>query len=67
MSKYDWSNVPKEVQWIAMDGDTETWGYLSEPEKGFFSHYVNNEVYMHFIGYEVFKGDWRDSLEERPK
>lgn len=72
-TKYDWSNVPKEVNWIATDGYSGwVWGY--EYEKPFIdvdmwnskidSDHIDVEKY-----YKVspFKGDWKDSLEERPK
>ena len=67
-TKYDWSNVPKNVNWIA----TDSTGYKSHHEekpkpisgdwfdcsaRGCFDYFDSSE----------FKGYWKDSLEERPK
>lgn len=65
-TKYDWSGVPFEVNFIAMDSDGETWGYSEEPRKGVFSHYLKEDTFMYFIGNRLHKGNWQDSLEERP-
>lgn len=68
-AKYDWSNVPKEVNWIATDRYAgSAFGYTSKPEicsvmeiwkERNVSDYIN-------LGVDVFKGYWKDSLEERP-
>ncbi|UQS93274.1 hypothetical protein Scipio_00045 [Acinetobacter phage Scipio] len=71
MSKYDWSNVPDHINWIAMDKTGRIFGYDKSPRichvmdlwKGTsLSDYfnVNTRAYSH-------QGDWKDSLEERPK
>ena len=72
MSKYDWSNVPKEVNWIATDSDGVVNGFKIKPT-------INEKHRMWFecedlTGYffqiknELRKNsNWRDSLEERPK
>lgn len=66
-TKYDWSNVPKEVNWIAMDCDEWVYGYGKKPEcgnDGFFG--------LSYTGFLLppcehkFLGNWRESLEERP-
>ncbi|SSU62123.1 Uncharacterised protein [Acinetobacter baumannii] len=31
MSIYDWTNVPKEVNWIATDANGRKYGYVDEP------------------------------------
>ena len=67
MSKYDWSNVPKEAEWIATDSDGSLCGYSVKPQRfslGWNTHRNGNFVAHSFI--PPFKGDWRDSLEERP-
>ncbi|MFW2015233.1 hypothetical protein [Acinetobacter bereziniae] len=67
MTKYDWSNVPSIVKFIATDKDgfksyfelkPEIFmeGWIDDSDDGFFSQYEKSE----------FKGDWQDSLEERP-
>lgn len=77
MSKYDWSNVPKEVRWIATDEDYMVCGFSERPIK------IKNSLYNFWAGSEddaglnvvggvsyfvkPFKGNWQDSLEERPK
>ena len=68
MSKYDWTDVPKEVEWIATDADGALCGYSVKPQRfslGWNTHRNGNFVAHSFI--PPFKGDWRDSLEERPK
>ncbi|HEY4538143.1 MAG TPA: hypothetical protein VIG45_06790 [Erysipelothrix sp.] len=70
MSKYDWSNVPKEVNWIATDADG--WKSMHEVRP---NNEFNGWVDSTDIGYYMlmipelnnYKGSWKDSLEERPK
>ena len=73
MSKYDWSNVDSDVEWIATDEDLNSWGFVTtgkpfiggedddEWTSGTFAHSCKH------IGFRIFNGDWHDSLEERPK
>lgn len=76
MSKYDWSNVPKEVKWIATDADGMVCGFSEKPIKKVNSLYefwagdeydaglnVVNGV-SDFV--ESYHGNWQDSLEKRP-
>ena len=70
MSKYDWTNVPDEANWIATDSSGSVFGYDVEPEYkewGKFMHCTDFLYFPHKNRIEPFKGDWRDSLEERPK
>ena len=70
MSKYDWMNVPSWVNWIATDSSGSVFGYDVEPEYkewGKFIHCTDFLYFPHKNWIEPFKGDWRDSLEERPK
>ena len=70
MSKYDWTNVPNEVEWIATDSNGLVFGYDVKPiqkEWGKFIHHSDFIYFPHKKWIEPFKGDWRDSLEERPK
>lgn len=71
MSKYDWDFVPSKVNFIATDEDGTVCGYTGKPKiygdsnvwlcgKGSDSVRVMDFVLSH-------QGDWRDSLEERPK
>ncbi|WP_335987177.1 hypothetical protein [Acinetobacter bereziniae] len=69
MTKYDWSNVPKEVKWIATDDNGLTFGYPNKPVKEMYFGEVrwNNEKYIPlFMGNVGYVGNWQDSLEERP-
>lgn len=67
MTKYDWSNVPSRIKFIATDKNgiksyfelkPEIFleGWIDETEDGYFSINQDSE----------FKGNWQDSLEERP-
>lgn len=73
MSKYDWSNVPDEVQWIATDEDGNSWLFPSGSGKPFIGGedddvwVCGEEFTLEHHGYNVFRGNWRASLEERPK
>ena len=73
MSKYDWSNVPNEVKWIATDADDWAWGWIEKPvPKGreWLTPAGFDGIYCKFYlkpENNTFKGDWRDSLEERQK
>ena len=71
MSKYDWSNVPKEVKFIATDKDGVANGFTKEPK-----YYTGYEMWLTEDGdylslgveyLDVFdKTVWEHSLEERP-
>ena len=73
MSKYDWTSVPKDVNWIATDEDRNSWLFPVECSKPFIggedddAWVCDEEFTLEHHGYNVFKGNWRDSLEERPK
>lgn len=72
-TKYDWLNVPDEVNWIATDEDGVICGYSQKPrltkngkiwlcKADDISSWVCN-IYPFNYG---FCENWRDSLEERP-
>lgn len=63
MNKYDWSNVPSHIMWIAKDADGYAFGYMNKPYNGGWCWYAQNPEYIK----QTFKGNWQDSLEERPK
>ena len=73
MSKYDWSNVPKEVKFIATDKDGVANGFTKEPkpctEYEMWLTEDDDDDYVS-LGVEyldVFdKTVWEHSLEERP-
>lgn len=62
MSEYDWSNVPKEVKWIATDSDGYAFGYKEKPYIGGSYWYALNPKHIK----QQYLGNWKDSLEERP-
>ena len=69
MSKYDWTNVPNEVEWIATDSNGVWCEYTHEPKLSRYGWSVDlgEHIFEIHQGGSPFKGDWRDSLEERPK
>lgn len=65
--KYDWSKVPRHINWIAIDECGLKTLFPEKPE----TDNVYNEWYPvncigEVIGHEFYQGDWRDSLEQRP-
>lgn len=71
--KYDWSNVPEVVNWLATDKDGDcAWGFLEEPvielEDGEWRPVAPyTEIYINGSNGTVaaYKGDWQESLEQR--
>lgn len=75
-TKYDWSNVPKEVNWIATDSDGVAHGFKSKAkikEGIVYDMWACNDNFVDYIELEdsnhrrFGKSNWKDSLEERPK
>ena len=69
-TKYDWSNVPKEVNWIATDFDAGyAFGYETKPEMDKVMDLWKDKSIIDYINLyiEPFQGNWKNSLEERPK
>lgn len=70
MTKYDWSNVPKNVNWIATSHHNRNkTGYPIKPLKDesmlcWCTRWCDGDVVL--LGVSEFKGDWRESLEGRP-
>ena len=70
MNKYDWSNVPNEVQWIATDSNGAVFGYDLMPKEKDFGKFMHTSDFLYFPhnGWmPAYQGNWRESLEERPK
>ena len=69
-TKYDWSNVPDEVTWIATDSNGIVFGYDVAPvamDFGKLMAYDSLFLYYPHTGWmQPFKGNWRESLEQRP-
>lgn len=59
-TKYDWSNVPDEINWIATDSDGHAFGYAEKPYNGGSYWYALNPKHIK----QSFNGNWQDSLEE---
>lgn len=63
MSKYDWSGVPSEIEYIAQDKDGHTWAFRSKPViiglswRGECQYCYSPDGHLR---------DWHDSLEKRP-
>ena len=71
-TKYDWSNVPSEVLWIATEKDGSAFGHKSKPvcfDLNFRCGWVSAKYDYFYIreSDNTFKGNWQDSLEERPQ
>lgn len=70
-TKYDWSNVPDDVKWIATEQNGYAHGWSGKPSILFGDHWNSSEciVTMFYIraSENPFRGKWQDSLEERPK
>ncbi|MBQ0114074.1 MAG: hypothetical protein KBT03_13170 [Bacteroidales bacterium] len=69
-TKYDWSDVPKEVNWIATCENGFAFGHRGKPRAGHlrtgFWYGGGDTSFVLFPRENPFKGNWRDSLEERP-
>lgn len=72
MSKYDWSNVPSEVKWIATDYDGVVNGFDSKPSivihhRMWFENNDGSGWFLQIRPKVISSFDWQDSLEERPE
>ena len=67
-TKYDWSNVPSEVKWIATDADGVINGFNTEPKVvAEYEMWIAEEHLYFTIGGGISNClNWQDSLEERP-
>ena len=65
-TKYDWSNVPKWVKFIATDSNGNTNGY----EERIKPYIILDDMFVggRYVSLDVntLFDDWRESLEERP-
>lgn len=72
MTKYDWSGVEKNTRYIATDADGYAHGWNGEPPKYIndVEEWIGEKSYV--TGFMLhpnknpIKGNWQDSLEERP-
>lgn len=65
-NKYNWSDIPAHLIWMATDLNGFKHGYSEEPIcKDHLDFWDGDDCTQ--LGFSEFKGDWKDSLEERPK
>lgn len=70
--KYNWSLIPEHVQFMATDADGVACGWLVEPKimgdawrnQSHLSAFFNINSRNNYLNH--FRGDWKDSLEQRP-
>lgn len=67
VNKYDWSNIPPQIQWLC----TDTLGYVNgsdyEPKLSATRWaFTPSPNHISHVPVDSFKGSWRDSLEKRP-
>lgn len=48
MNKYDWSNVPKDVEFLATDSNGCVFGYDMEPVEKDFGKFMNTSDFLYF-------------------
>ena len=67
--KYDWSNVPDHINWLATYENGETaWGYENKPyrkPKSGIWHETGRE-WRKRVPVGPYSGHWTHSLEKRP-
>lgn len=69
-TKYDWSDVPLKVNWIATDSNGNVFGYDIKPKMMEYGNFMHVSDFLYFPKsnwISPYKGNWMDSLEERPK
>jgi len=68
MTRYNWDAIPNEYKWVAMDAYGYVLAFKNEPELHCWGWGKDNEPRLLCAGGDyILLGDWRDSLEERPK
>ena len=65
-TKYDWTDVPKEVEYLTTDRYCKTEGWKTKPSSGKFYWDFGTEVFYGGDSVTPYTGDWKDSLEQRP-
>lgn len=68
-TKYDWSEAPEEVQFIAQDSNGDIFGFDVPPVPMSYGKWLPANEYLHFFGNKPRKtiSDWGLSLEQRPE
>ena len=62
----DWSQVPSEFKWAAMDADGKVWIYTNKPNKEQRRFMPTNGDVPGLVAPRMYQSNWRDSLTERP-
>lgn len=68
-TKYNWLGVPKEVKFIATDKNAGcAFGYYNKPEMCDIMEIWKADNVSNYLSLSIpkYKGNWQDSLEERP-
>ncbi|WP_433846935.1 hypothetical protein [Acinetobacter proteolyticus] len=71
-TKYDWSDVPEDTNFIATDSNGYAHGWSGKPRvfrgDGNWNSKVHTiSLFMLSPKSNTYRGDWKDSLEQRPK
>ena len=66
-TKYDWSNVPKNTNYIFTDQDGDVFESDFEPVNVDSGWRGTGFCQWWFSSCDAYVGHWQDSLEERPK
>lgn len=68
---YDWSKVPKQIKWLAIDESGGLYGYKTKPFiKDSFAWQNKRHDWLHIKELGILQNKticWRNSLEKRPK
>lgn len=65
-TKYDWSDIPEEINWIAKDYDGGLYGFDKKP-KSWALGFLKNGNIKRRLHIQSSCIEWQNSLEERPK
>ncbi|WP_343514338.1 hypothetical protein [Acinetobacter baumannii] len=64
-TKYDWSNVPADVNWVAKDHDGRFYGFDHQP-KPWALGFLRQDGFKRSLYFPTVNISWQDSLEQRP-
>ncbi|EMA4466160.1 hypothetical protein ACITSI_000372 [Acinetobacter baumannii] len=70
-TKYDWSKIPDDVNWVATNENGFAWGYEGKPVSGWlhsgFWYLGGDKGLVYWPDENPYKGEWQESLEKRPE
>ena len=69
MTIYNWAEIPAEVKWVATDCVGIAFGYEEKPTLDSDEEDWGGDPIKCIHGFwdNPFRGDWRESLEQRPE